>query len=160
MGSTDALIQKAHEEFECQRCGRCCIKLIRGGELELYENSLVAWRERPDLFYHPWFDYEMKEFGSAGVMNGWLTTDEAQKDLDECELHYQLKHGKPIKFLWGGLLHECPFLKKDDIHYGCLLHDDPAKPEVCIDWPMRDEISLKEARKIGCKGLEFLESRS
>lgn len=152
------MTQKDHKEFECKRCGRCCRELIGGSEIEVLDESREAWKKRPDLINHPLYDKDLEEFGSASVMIGLFTINEVKKDFKKIELLYELKHGEPIKFLWGGLVHDCPFLKKDDIYWSCLLHGDPAKPEACTDWPMRDEHSLEEARKIGCKSIELLEA--
>ena len=133
-------------KFECKRCGKCCKQLISGGEVEVYGDTLEAWKKRRDLITHPLYDRKMSEFGSVGVMT-LMSCKEFKRMLDAIEIR------DGIRYLWGGILYECPFLKWMGNKWGCLLHGD-AKPQGCKTWPMRDEQSIKKAIKIGCRGID------
>ncbi len=66
---------------------------------------------------------------------------------------------EPVKFLWGGILKHCPFLKRNGRTYLCLIHGD-TKPDTCSGWPiLSNEGQVEEARRIGCKGIEILEAK-
>ena len=140
--------------FECQQCGRCCTEIINGAWIEIYGETLVWWREHPSLFYHPFYHKGLSEIISAHTLtSGQGTVDEIWAYLKQEETRLGKIHEYPLKFVWGGILDQCAFLKMDGELYSCLLHEKygkATKPLNCSQFP--NENSLDELERCRCKG--------
>lgn len=150
---------KDHEEFECQRCGRCCRYIIKDGWVDVSLEVLEIWKKTPSLINHPFYMPNAHEFWPASkFFRGKISRREVWAFLESEERRVESLINEPVKFLWGGMLRYCPFLKRNGHIYTCLLHGE-AKPHKCRDWPdINCEASVEEARSIGCKGIELLEA--
>jgi len=145
--------------FECQRCGRCCKKLIGDNWVDVVLEVLEIWKKTPSLIHHPFYRPGASEFYPASqFFVGKISRREVWAFLESEERRVESYINEPVKFLWGGILKECPFLKRNGHIYLCLIHGD-TKPIRCRDWPdINDESSVEEAKSIGCKGIELLEA--
>jgi len=141
-------------EFECQRCGRCCTEIINGAWIEIHGDVLIYWRENLNLYYHPFYHQELSDLLSAtSATGGQCTVDEAWAYLKQEETRLGKILEYPLKFVWGGMLDQCTFLKRDGELYSCLLqevYDISAKPLCCRMWP--NEHAIEEAERCRCKG--------
>jgi len=158
LGSNADSIQKVHEEFECQRCGRCCKKIIKGNWIEVHGEVLEIWKKTPSLIHHPFYHTNLREFMSAEHWFYKASVREVWNFLEAEEKRIESYINEPVKFLWGGILIHCPFLERNENIYLCLIHGD-TKPHTCRDWPgIGYKDSEEEAKSVGCKGLEILEA--
>jgi len=150
---------KDHEEFECQRCGRCCRYIIKDGWVDVSLEVLEIWKKTPSLIHHPFYMPNSHEFWPAShFFWGKIRRRDVWAFLESEERRVESLINEPVKFLWGGMLRYCPFLKRNGDIYTCLIHGE-TKPHKCRDWPsIGYEDSEEEARSIGCKGIELLEA--
>lgn len=158
MVSNDASIQKDHEEFECQLCGRCCKELILGAWIEVHGEVLSIWKETPSLYYHPFYKRGLSEFLAAENWFSKGTVQDVWNFLESEEKRVESYIHEPVKFRWGGILKHCPWLEQNGDSYICLVHGD-TKPDTCSGWPiLSNDVQVEEARRIGCKAIEILEA--
>lgn len=151
------MVMDSNKEFECQRCGRCCKKIIGGNWIEVRDEVLEIWKKTPSLIHHPFYMPRIREFLSAENFLYGASVRDVWNFLEYEEKRIESLINEPVKFLWGGILEHCPFLKLNGHIYLCLIHGD-AKPHTCRDWPgIGYEDSEKEAKSVGCKGIELLE---
>ena len=159
MVSIDASTQDL-KEFECQCCGRCCKELIGGAWIEVHGEVLEIWKKTPSLIHHPFYHKNLREFISAKEYMYGASVRDVWNFLEHEEKRIESYIDEPVKFLWGGILKHCPFLKRNGRTYLCLIHGD-TKPDTCSGWPiLSNDVQVEEARRIGCKGIEILEATS
>lgn len=116
------------------------------------------WKKTPSLIHHPFFKPDLREFLLAEAWFPEASVREVWNFLESVEKRIESYINEPVKFLWGGLLEHCTFLKRNGHIYLCLIHGD-TKPHTCRDWPnVSNEASVEEAKRIGCKGIEILEA--
>jgi len=120
------------KDFECQRCGKCCLEF--GSGLSVSAEEIERWRKdgRWDLFQY----VDIFECKVCPQCN--RTAPLKKRYCDAC--HKRLKRVILGGDLWfdpetGEELNKCPFLRKirNRDKYKCLIHD--AKPERCRDFP-------------------------
>jgi len=62
-----------------------------------------------------------------------------------------------IKFLWGGYVNYCPFLKREGKKYTCLIHE--TKPEECRQFPFEADGTVDFSRANICPEVQRLSGK-
>jgi len=137
---------------------------MKDGWVDVVLEVLEIWKKTPSLIHHPFFKPNSSEFWAAKKFFRGGRVQEVWNFLESEERRIESLINEPVKFLWGGMLRYCPFLKRNGDIYSCLIHGE-AKPHRCRDWPdisyknsISYESSVEEAKSIGCKGIELLEA--
>ena len=119
-------------DFECQRCGKCCLEF--GSCLSVSAEEIKRW-ERDER-------WDILQYVDLFEVNVCPQCDKAAPlDQEYCNTcHIKLKRVILGGDLWfdpetGEELKQCPFLRKvkNQDKYECLIHD--AKPERCRNFP-------------------------
>ena len=135
------------EEFKCQQCGRCCIKFH---EMWFTYEDWDRWKEegRIDLLEHPCIDEKLHDICEPADIGYW-TAKEFKQYLQK------LAKEDGVKFLWGGYIFRCPFLKwVKKGKYKCLIHE--TKPTFCRLFPFKEEDGTMDIKVTGCTELNRL----
>ena len=120
------------EDFECQRCGKCCLQF--GGQLSATQSDLERWERENRWDILAYIDFiECKGCPRCGKG--------APSEQLYCTICGNKLESKVIAAdLWfdpetGEELFECPFLRRigNQNKYECLIHE--TKPERCRDFP-------------------------
>lgn len=121
------------KDFECQRCGKCCLQL--GGGLSATQSDAERWKEENRQDILAYIDYI--ECGICPKCNRGVTLD--QLHCADCGI--ELERKVLAADLWFDPetreeLTECPFLRRiaDQNKYECSIHD--TKPEWCRGFPI------------------------
>lgn len=99
--------------FNCKQCGKCC------------KDKFVKWATLEDI--ERW-----EKHGRNDILQ-YL-----KRDIDP-EIY--LEHGRVELFFnpnTGIELDECPFLKKENNHYTCVIHN--TKPTCCKEYYCKNEV--------------------